>query len=216
MGEKLTSLTEAEKTLAGLIGINTLVFACWQIPRLAPFMSKWFMHLPGGRRNITLLTSCFSHQEFFHFTFNMVGLWSFGQFVHDYVGREQFLAMYLSSGIMANVVSHNMSLFLRNSRPLLPGLGASGAVYGLLAATAVIQPSASISLIFLPMVPIQLSAALPVIMGFDIAGILLKWRRFDHFAHLAGASAGIGYMVFGQQYIWGPLVKKVHELRNSK
>ena len=156
VGEKIATMSEAEKTLAGLIAINTVVFACWQIPRLTPFMSKWFLHLPGGKQNITLLTSCFSHQEFFHFALNMVGLWSFGKVIHDALGREQFLAMYLSVGIGANVVSHVCSLAFRQTRPLLPSLGASGAIYGLVSSTAVLYPDSSISMIFLPMIPIKL------------------------------------------------------------
>ncbi|KAL0143957.1 hypothetical protein V8B55DRAFT_1482164 [Mucor lusitanicus] len=189
VGEKLATMSEAEKTLTGLIAINTVVFACWQIPRLTPFMSKWFLHLPGSRQNITLLTSCFSHQEFFHFALNMVGLWSFGRVVHDTLGREQFVAMYLSAGIGANVVSHACSLALRNSRPLLPSLGASGAIYGLVASTAVLYPNSSISLIFLPMIPIKLGYALPALMSFDLAGIVFKWRMFDHYvSHVHGAN----------------------------
>lgn len=156
VGEKFATMSESEKTLAGIIAINTVVFGCWQIPRLAPFMSKWFLHLPGSRQNITILTSCFSHQEFFHFALNMVGLWSFGRAIHDSLGREQFLALYLSAGMGANVVSHVSSLALRQSRPLLASLGASGAIYSLVASTAVLYPNSSISLIFLPMIPIKL------------------------------------------------------------
>ncbi|KAG2229506.1 hypothetical protein INT48_004340, partial [Thamnidium elegans] len=215
IGEKIATMSESEKTLAGIIAINTVVFALWQIPRLTPFMSKWFLHLPGSRHNITLLTSCFSHQEFFHFALNMVGLWSFGKVIHDTLGREQFLAMYLTTGIGANVVSHACSLALRNSRPLAPSLGASGAIYGLVASTAVLHPNSSISLIFLPMIPIKLGYALPAIMGFDLAGIVFKWRMFDHFAHLAGASIGMGYMYYGEQHIWAPLIRKIHQVREN-
>ncbi|KAF1802686.1 hypothetical protein FB192DRAFT_1379301 [Mucor lusitanicus] len=215
VGEKLATMSEAEKTLTGLIAINTVVFACWQIPRLTPFMSKWFLHLPGSRQNITLLTSCFSHQEFFHFALNMVGLWSFGRVVHDTLGREQFVAMYLSAGIGANVVSHACSLALRNSRPLLPSLGASGAIYGLVASTAVLYPNSSISLIFLPMIPIKLGYALPALMSFDLAGIVFKWRMFDHYAHLAGAGLGLGYMYYGEKHIWEPLIRKIHQVREN-
>ncbi|KAG2213948.1 hypothetical protein INT47_001217 [Mucor saturninus] len=215
IGEKFATMSESEKTLAGIIAINTVVFACWQIPRLTPFMSKWFLHLPGSRQNITLLTSCFSHQEIFHFGLNMVGLWSFGKVIHDTLGREQFLAMYLSAGIGANVVSHVCSLALRNSRPLIPSLGASGAIYGLVASTAVLHPNSSISLIFLPMIPIKLGYALPAIMGFDLAGIVFKWRMFDHFAHLAGASLGMGYIYYGEQHVWEPLIRKIHAIREN-
>ncbi|RCH80568.1 hypothetical protein CU098_000700 [Rhizopus stolonifer] len=216
VGEKLTSMSEAEKTLAGLIAINTVVFGLWKVPRLTSLMSQWFLHLPGSKKNITLLTSCFSHQEFFHFTLNMVGLWSFGKVVHDALGREQFIAMYLGAGVGANVISHVCSLALRRSRPLLPSLGASGAIYSLVAATAIMYPNSSISLIFLPMIPIQLGFALPALMAFDAAGILFKWRMFDHFAHLAGASLGIGYLTYGEQYIWTPLIRKIHESRSRR
>ncbi|KAG1152063.1 hypothetical protein G6F37_000581 [Rhizopus arrhizus] len=215
LGAKLATMSESEKTLSTLIALNSIVFLAWQIPRLTPFMSQWFMHLPGTKRNVTLLTSCFSHQEFFHFTLNMVGLWSFGRVIHDHFGREQFVAMYLSAGIGANVVSHACSLALRNSRPLMPSLGASGAIYSLVASTAILHPNSSISLIFLPMIPIKLGYALPALMGFDLAGILLRWKMFDHFAHLAGAGLGIGYMHYGEQHIWGPLVRKVHEIREN-
>ncbi|PHZ10678.1 rhomboid-domain-containing protein [Rhizopus microsporus ATCC 52813] len=208
-------MTESEKTLSVLIALNSLVFIGWQIPRFMPFMGQWFLHLPGTKRNLTLLTSCFSHQEFFHFALNMVGLWSFGRVVHDTFGREQFLAMYLSAGVGANVVSHACSLALRNSRPLLPSLGASGAIYGLVASTAILHPNSSISLIFLPMIPIKLGYALPALMSFDLAGILLRWKMFDHFAHLAGAGLGIGYTYYGERHIWAPLVRKVHEIREN-
>ncbi|KAG1169532.1 hypothetical protein G6F70_008316 [Rhizopus microsporus] len=215
LGVKLATMTESEKTLSVLIALNSLVFIGWQIPRFIPFMSQWFLHLPGTKRNLTLLTSCFSHQEFFHFALNMVGLWSFGRVVHDTFGREQFLAMYLSAGVGANVVSHACSLALRNSRPLLPSLGASGAIYGLVASTAILHPNSSISLIFLPMIPIKLGYALPALMSFDLAGILLRWKMFDHFAHLAGAGLGIGYTYYGERHIWAPLVRKVHEIREN-
>ncbi|ORX52388.1 rhomboid-domain-containing protein [Hesseltinella vesiculosa] len=211
---KYASMTESERTLAALVGINVLVFGAWQVPRWTPFMSRWFLHHPGGSHPITLVTSCFSHKEGLHLAFNMVGLWSFGGLMHDYLGREQFLAMYLSTGIGANMVSHTMSLALRHSRPLLPSLGASGALYGLLAGTAYLQPNASVSLIFLPMVPIKLGYALPAMMGFDLAGILLKWKMFDHFAHLAGASIGLGYMAYGPQYIWSPLIHRIEQARH--
>ncbi|KAI9478732.1 MAG: hypothetical protein EXX96DRAFT_572027 [Benjaminiella poitrasii] len=215
VGEKIASLSEAEKTLSSLIAINAVVFGCWQIPRLLPFMSKWFLHLPGGRKNVTMLTSCFSHQELFHFAFNMIGLWSFGRVVHDSLGREQLVAMYLGMGVGANVFSHTLSLIMRRSRPLLPSLGASGAIYGLVAATAVLYPNSSISLLFLPMIPIKLGYALPALMAFDAAGIIFKWRMFDHFAHLSGAGLGLGYMMYGERYIWGPLVRKIHEIRTN-
>ncbi|KAI8085023.1 uncharacterized protein BX664DRAFT_266366 [Halteromyces radiatus] len=211
-------MTESERTLAGLVGLNLLVFGAWQVPRWTPFMVRWFMHHPGAGSfgSITLVTSCFSHKEGLHLACNMVGLWSFGGLMHDYLGREQFLALYLSTGVGANMISHTLSLAFRRSRALLPSLGASGAIYGLLSGTAYLEPQASVSLIFLPFIPIKLGYALPAMMGFDVAGILLKWKMFDHYAHLAGASIGLGYLAYGQQHLWQPLVRNIHEIRTKQ
>ncbi|KAI9498962.1 hypothetical protein BDB00DRAFT_754155 [Zychaea mexicana] len=217
--DKLTSLTEAEKTLWTLIGINVAVFGCWQSFRMLPFMTKWFTHNPANRNSltssITMVTSCFSHQEVFHLMLNMMGLYSFGMVIHQHLGREQFVASYLATGIGANVASHVLGLATRRFRPVMPSLGASGAIYGLLAGTAYLYPNSSVSLIFLPFIPIKMGYALPAMVGFDFAGILLGWRRFDHYAHLAGAGIGLYYMHYGPHNIWQPLVQKVHELRRN-
>ncbi|KAF7721083.1 hypothetical protein EC973_005423 [Apophysomyces ossiformis] len=213
--DKFTSMKESEQTLSVLVGINVIVFGLWQIRRCGRFMDRYFLHHPAANKPITLLTSCFSHQDFFHLACNMVGLYSFGVVLHDYLGREQFLALYLSTGIGANVVSHILGIATRRFRPLLPSLGASGAVYGVLSSTAILNPQASIYCMFIPFVPIQLGYALPLLMGLDVAGILLRWRSFDHYAHLAGAGLGLSYMTYGQQHLWQPLLKKVHEVRSQ-
>lgn len=150
------SMSEAEKTVAALIGLNLLVFGAWKVRGLQPFMTRYFMHNPGSGRSITLITSCFSHRDLIHLTFNMVGLWSFGPLIHDVLGREQFVAMYLSMGIGANVISHVTSLALRHTRPMAPSLGTSGSLYGLLTSTALIFPNSSVFIVFLPIIPIRI------------------------------------------------------------
>ncbi|KAG0165143.1 hypothetical protein DFQ30_008910 [Apophysomyces sp. BC1015] len=214
--DKFVSMKESEQTLSALIGINALVFGLWQVRRCGHFMNRYFLHHPAGNRPITLLTSCFSHRDFFHLACNMVGLYSFGLVLHEHLGREQFLALYLSTGIGANVVSHVFGIATRRFRPLLPSLGASGAVYGVLSATAILNPHASIYCLFIPFVPIQLGYALPALMSLDLAGIILRWRSFDHYAHLAGAGIGLAYMNYGQQHLWQPLLKKVREVRYNE
>ncbi|KAI9229919.1 MAG: hypothetical protein DHS80DRAFT_1216, partial [Piptocephalis tieghemiana] len=149
-------VSEGQKTLGVLIGINVLVFAAWQIPMLRPFMHRHFTHTPGSGKSYTLLTSAFSHQELWHLGFNMVGLYSFGKAVHHILGTEQFLSFYLSSAILSGLASHHMKLLLRNTRPLVPSLGASGALFGLLGLSAYLFPETHVSLIFLPMIPISI------------------------------------------------------------
>lgn len=156
LGEKIIDTSEAQRTLLGLVVVNTIVFSMWKIPRLTPWMYKWFTHLPGSQRNITLLTSCFSHKSFIHLASNMIGLCSFGSLTHSVLDREQFLAMYLGTGICANVVSHIGFLVERRLAPLLPLLGASGAVYGLMGSVAAMAPTTEVFIIFLPFFTFEL------------------------------------------------------------
>ncbi|KAG2213455.1 hypothetical protein INT47_009129 [Mucor saturninus] len=211
------SLSDAEKTMTGLIGVNLLVFCAWRIPALKPVMNRYFTHNPGSGQYLTLITSCFSHRDLLHLTMNMVALWSFGPLIHDVLGREQFVAAYLSVGINANVISHVVSLALRQSRPLNSSLGASGAIYGLISATAYTNPNSSVFVPFLPTVPININYAVPTLLSLDVAGILMRWRMFDHFAHLGGATLGLAYMQFGPNYVWPWMLNAVRKIkRNGK
>lgn len=153
-------MPESEKTIAALISINVAVFACWKVPALQKYMTRYFCHHPTtSNRQWTLFTSCFSHRNVIHLTVNMVGLWSLGPVLHDLLGREQFVALYLSLGIGANVISHQLQLMARHiaARPILPSMGASGALYGLLTGTAYLYPDAVAFVALLPWIPFKIT-----------------------------------------------------------
>jgi hypothetical protein len=71
--------------------------------------------------------------------------------------------------------------------PLTEIAGASGALYALVACTAMLQPEARFGLILLPGLSFPAWQALAVAMGVDVAGLLLGWKMFDHGAHLVRA-----------------------------
>ncbi|KAK4513336.1 uncharacterized protein ATC70_005330 [Mucor velutinosus] len=210
-------MPESEKTIAALISINIAVFACWKVPALQKYMTRYFCHNPASNRQWTLFTSCFSHRNAVHLTVNMVGLWSLGPVLHDLLGREQFVALYLSLGIGANVISHQLQLMARHiaARPILPSMGASGALYGLLTGTAYLYPDAVAFVALLPWIPFKITYAVPAFLTLDAAGILMRWRMFDHFAHLGGASLGIAYMQFGPNHMWPYMTNTIRELKKS-
>ncbi|CAG8475083.1 6501_t:CDS:2 [Ambispora gerdemannii] len=201
------SLSESQKTISGIIAINAVVFLMWQIPILFPFMNRYFSHNPLSGYSITLLTSVFSHKAFWHVGLNMMALYSLGGVVHNLLQREQFLAFYLTSGIFSSLISHIFSLTYIPRAKIIPSIGASGAIFACLSGCAVLYPDASVYVLFFPFFPIKLSYALPMIMGLDLLGILKGWMMFDHYAHLAGAIFGIGYVKYGKEYIWHPIQK---------
>lgn len=72
-----------------------------------------------------------------------------------------------------------------------PSLGASGAIIGALAAVCTAFPDSKLSIIFLPMYPFSADSALKFLMAFESLGVLMKWRFFDHAAHLGGILFGM-------------------------
>ncbi|KAI8149693.1 hypothetical protein BJV82DRAFT_496224, partial [Fennellomyces sp. T-0311] len=114
-----------------LIATNALVPGCWHLESLRHFMETPFMHHFGSRRDITSLSSCFSHQNvIFHFTSNMVLLYLYLGPVQELSNRHEIAVIYLSSGIFGSAASHAYSLaqYRIFKQKLVPNLEASGAL----------------------------------------------------------------------------------------
>ena len=77
------------------------------------------------------LTSIFLHSDITHLLFNLFALLFFGLSLERFLGSKRFLLIFLTSGIIANVIAVN---FYESS------LGASGAIYGIIGALTIISP----------------------------------------------------------------------------
>lgn len=150
------------------------------------------------------ITHMFMHDGFWHILFNMYSLVMFGMVVERALGTKRFIWFYLITGLGA-VLLHTGVEFLQvqqlikeyagvpaqtiyNSVPHV--LGASGAVYGVLVAFAMLYPEAKLTLIF---PPITLDAKWWVIIFIGIellTGITGTQMGVAHFAHLGGALFG--------------------------
>ncbi|KAJ9073656.1 hypothetical protein DSO57_1013898 [Entomophthora muscae] len=176
-------LPRHEKAIWGIIGINTLVFAAWKIPRFQPFMTKHFMHAPNSDRYYTMITSAFSHNAAWHLGCNIFVLKEFGTFAGHSMCAENLVAFYLTAGILASLVRrvvfsgfpHKVS-----QNFLLPGLGASGAVFGLFSFSAYQVPQNPAYIAFLPGVEFKLSELLAFFMTIDFIGVVRGWHFFGH------------------------------------
>ncbi|KAL7825445.1 hypothetical protein AOLI_G00326520 [Acnodon oligacanthus] len=208
------SLSEGQRTVTGIIASNALVFCCWRIPYLQRTMVRYFTSNPASKTLCwPMLLSTFSHFSLFHMAANMYVLWSFSSSIVNMMGREQFLAMYLSAGVISTFVSY---VCKTATGRLGPSLGASGAIMTVLAAVCTKMPEAKLAIIFLPMYTFTAGNALKTIVALDTAGLIMGWRFFDHAAHLGGALFGIWYVLYGHELIWKnrePLVKIWHNFR---
>lgn len=188
---------ESERTLLSIVAANAAVFLAWRTPRLKNFMARYFVHSTRSHP-ITMVTSMFSHISGLHLLVNMLALYSFGRVLHERMGREQFLAFYLCSGLVSSAGSHLVRAYRRDAAR---SLGASGAVFGVAAGCAH-NPDLRVSLIFLPFFSIPISVALPAMMAYDALGLARGWSTFDHAAHLSGAVFGYAAYAVSMRQVW--------------
>uniref|UniRef100_A0A7N8XVY3 rhomboid protease n=1 Tax=Mastacembelus armatus TaxID=205130 RepID=A0A7N8XVY3_9TELE len=208
------NLSDGQKTVTGIIAANAIVFCCWRVPSLQRSMIRYFTSNPTSKTLCSpMLLSTFSHFSFFHLAANMYVLWSFSSSAVSMLGREQFMAVYLSAGVISTFVSYVSKMATGRFGP---SLGASGAIMAILAAVCTKMPEAKLAIIFLPMFTFTAANALKAIVAMDTAGLVLGWKFFDHAAHLGGAMFGIWYVLFGHELIWKnrePFVKIWHNFR---
>src|ERR1051325_3712593 len=97
------------------------------------------MQIPGLQPTplsvyLTLLTSMFMHGGFAHIFGNMLFLWIFGDNLEDRIGHVRYLVFYLLCGVLASLahVFTTVAFSEGGSGLLVPSLGASGAISGVL------------------------------------------------------------------------------------
>jgi membrane associated rhomboid family serine protease len=102
-----------------------------------------------GAGMISTLTSMFLHGGIFHLVGNMLFLWVFGRRLEDACGPMRFLLFYLLAGTTADLMTA-----LTMPRSSLPGIGASGAIFGVMGAYLILYPGGRIrTLWFLSFIP---------------------------------------------------------------
>jgi membrane associated rhomboid family serine protease len=88
----------------------------------------------------TLITSMFMHGGFAHLGGNMLYLWIFGDNLEDRLGHATYLLFYLSCGVIASL-THVFTDYLFGENHLIPSLGASGAISGIMGGYLLLFPT---------------------------------------------------------------------------
>jgi membrane associated rhomboid family serine protease len=134
------------------------------------------------------VTYLFLHGNIWHLVFNLFALWMFGMPVESQWGERDFLKYYFICGIGAALA--HLALAPHSTVPVI---GASGAVYGLLVAFAMLYPDAVVYLYFL--IPIK-AAHMAILFGLIefFAGATGSTPGVARFAHLGGMLTGYLYI----------------------
>jgi len=122
----------------------------------------------SGKNLWTLATSMFSHLLFFHVFANMFSLFFIGNFLEKIIGRKRFFWVYIFAGLTGGIFFALSGLIFNNNAP---GIGASGAIFGLLGILAVLVPYSKIYLIAGPLILILAQVILNPIVPTEIASV---------------------------------------------
>ena len=174
-----------------LIGLNVLVFALTSMVRDIGF---YLALIPAAVVQLGWVwqpfTYMFVHANVSHLFFNMLGLFFFGTSVERELGSREFLLLYLMSGAVAGILS--FASFAIGGAWGASLVGASGAVYAVLLAFAVIHPRARIFI--WGVIPVQSALLVGIYTVIELwSEVFGVGGNVAHLTHLFGFGAAAAY-----------------------
>jgi membrane associated rhomboid family serine protease len=178
-----------------LIVLNVFIFFN-ELSGGEPFILRWafipvrFVSNPVTD-SVTLISSMFIHAGWLHLAGNMLYLWIFGDNIEDRFGHLKFILFYILCGLAAAFAQ-----FFSNPQSVIPTLGASGAIAGVLGAYFILFPTRRV-MVLLPFGIFHVSAL--IVIGFWIV-----LQAFNSLGSLSSASTGgVAYMAHVGGFIAG-------------
>lgn len=196
--------------LKNLLIIMALVaLAQVALPKIGFNIEQLYLFYPDSSmfRVWQIFTHVFCHGGIGHLLFNGIALFSFGAIVEMRLGSSKFLQLFFISALGAVFVHFGQMAYLLVSQtglmfpnhvagyeaiPYGPMIGASGAVYGVMTAFAMLYPNEKLVFLFVPY-PIKAKFLVP---GMVVLDLVLGLSSVDgdniaHFAHIGGALTGV-------------------------
>ncbi len=166
-------------------------------PALDDFIRSWGV-VPADVTRSTYVSSMFLHGSWMHVIGNMWYLWIFGDNVEDRMGHGRFVLFYLLCGVGA-AIGHVVA----QPESLVPTIGASGAIAGVMGAYFVLYPHSRV-LTLIPLIIIWEIVELPAIFLLGFWFILQLFSAgATALAATAGASGGIAFVAHVAGFVLG-------------
>ena len=162
-----------------LIALNVILFV---ITLIRPEETIYFLGLTPAllpQQPWTIISSMFVHGSLWHILFNMIALYFLGSFFIRAAGEKSFLAVFFLGGLVGNV------LYFLLGPPLTPGVGASGGIFALAGALAVMIPRVPVFIFFIP-IPMPLWIAVIILVFISFLFSEIAWQ-----AHVGGLLLGL-------------------------
>lgn len=161
--------------------------------------------MPGLQRAaipiyLTLLTSMFMHGGFAHLLGNLMYLWIFGDNLENAMGHKKYLLFYLLCGVLASLSHVFFSVYMNNSM-LVPSLGASGAISGVLGGYLLLFPQRRVH--------VWAFITIMAVPAFLALGLWIVFQVINGMGALGGEEAGgIAYAAHIGGFVAGLLLVK--------
>ena len=161
---------------------------------------EWFGLIPytvtHGMRIWQPFTYLFLHADIWHLLLNMLVLWMFGRDLEMAWGKRRFYIYYFVCGVGAgliNILAKSIPLAWGAEPSLIATIGASGAIYGILLAMAVVFPDRQVWLIPFPIV-LPMRVFVLIIGAIAFFSSLGSGDNISHISHLGGMLVGYVYL----------------------
>ena len=196
MFQNITPITK------NIIILNVIVFILSNtfLPQMYYFLVAYFPLAPEFK-SWQIVTHMFMHGGIMHIAFNMLTLASFGPLLERFLGEKKYILLYFLSGLGAYALNSLWIYYemVNNGNEFMnvAMLGASGAIFGVVAAFTALYPNAEMMIMFIPF-PIKAKILLPIVIVGSIYLGINNVGGVAHFAHIGGAL--VGYILIK---IWG-------------
>jgi membrane associated rhomboid family serine protease len=181
-----------------LIGLNTLVFMYqFSLGEAIEEFILYFGLIPAAFSWVAVLTSMFLHGGLLHFGGNMLYLWIFGDNVEDRMGHGRFLVFYLLCGTAAALAQT-----IVNPDSVVPMVGASGAIAGVMGAYFVLYPRSRI-VTLLPLFFFFQIVEVPAIFFLGFWFLLQLLSGVGSMATATGSEGGIAFWAHAAGFLAG-------------
>lgn len=172
------------------------------VPRIS-VIQKWLeldtdKVLRGQIWRVVTAGFCHDRLGIWHLLFNMLFLYWFGKRLEGRYGSSEFCCFYFASLLVSSFAYMALDLY---TGVMVPAIGASGAIWGVVALYATLYPYDRIYVYFL--FPVQIRFLALIYFAFDLHPVLLAlsgqqvWSGVGHAAHIGGAIFGFAYWYFG-------------------
>ncbi len=191
-----------------LLVVNVVAFILQNILyRFSTFpVDGWFALSVGGLRHgyaWQLLTYQFMHGGWLHLLLNCWAIYVFGREVEEALGRNGFLTLYFSSGVIGGLFQALAGMLLGGAFAA-PVVGASAGAFGLVAAFATLYPERPLMLLLFFIIPVNMRAKFLLLFSALLAvfGLVFQMDNIAHAAHLGGMLAGIVFVRYAIHWHW--------------